>query len=46
MTKVYNRKTKQYEEIKDYGGNALKHIYKNNLLKGDNEWKKLLKLVY
>ena len=32
MTKVYNRKTKQYEEIKDYGGNALKHIYKNKLL--------------
>ena len=32
MTKVYNRKTKQYEEIKDYGGNALKHIYKNILL--------------
>lgn len=32
MTQVYNRKTKQYEEIKDFGGSALKIIYKNKLL--------------
>lgn len=32
MTKVYNRKTKKYEDIKDYGGNTLKHVYKNKLL--------------
>ena len=32
MTKVYNRKTKKYEDIKDYGGNILKQIYENKLL--------------
>ena len=32
MTKVYNRKLKQVEEVKHFGGNKLNSIYKNKLL--------------
>ena len=32
MTEVYNRKTKQLEEVKHFGGNKLNKIYKNKLL--------------
>ena len=32
MTKVYNRKLKEYEEIKHFGGNALEKAYSSKLL--------------
>ena len=32
MTKVFNRKLKQVEEVKHFGGNKLNNIYKNKLL--------------
>ena len=32
MTKVYNRKLKEYEEIKHFGGNALEKVYSSKLL--------------
>lgn len=32
MTTVYNRKTKEYEEIKHYGSNALTCVYSNKLI--------------
>ena len=32
MTQVYNRKTKELEEIKHFGGSTLNKIYKNKLL--------------
>ena len=32
MTEVYNRKTKQLEEVKHFGSNKLNNIYKNKLL--------------
>jgi phosphatidylserine decarboxylase len=32
MTKVYNRQTKNIEEVKHFGGNKLNKIYKYNLL--------------
>lgn len=32
MTKVYNRKLKRIEEVKHFGGNTLKKVYRNKLL--------------
>ena len=32
MTKVYNRKLKQVEEVKHFGGSTLKRIYRSKLL--------------
>ena len=32
MTKVYNRKLKRIEEVKHFGGNPLKKVYRNKLL--------------
>ena len=32
MTTVYNRKTKEYEEIKHYGSKALTRVYSNKLI--------------
>ncbi len=32
MTKVYNRKLKKIEEVKHFGGNTLKKVYRNKLL--------------
>ena len=32
MTKVYNRELKKIEEVKHFGGNTLKKIYRSKLL--------------